>query len=98
MNVLTGFVLYFVLFFVMVALAVVHVLPADVLGGIVVGLFMLGVFYSWLNAWRQTSKLIRVQTQSPENPPASLQKVSKSENHPATEENEPKKEESPIAA
>lgn len=43
----------------MIVLALVHILPVNYLGGIVVALFITGVFYTWANTWRQTRKLIK---------------------------------------
>ena len=47
-----------VLFFIMIALALFNVLPINYLGGMVIALFIGGLWYAWLNAWRQTDKLI----------------------------------------
>jgi hypothetical protein len=43
----------------MIALALLNMLPVYYLGGIVVALFIVGLLYSWLNAWRQGRKPIR---------------------------------------
>jgi hypothetical protein len=59
MNILNSLVLYLALFLVMIILALEHVLPVNYLGGIVIALFIAGLFYAWLNAWRQTEKLIK---------------------------------------
>ena len=62
LNLLTALALYLGLFFVMIALALFKVLPVNYLGGIVIALFIGGLCYAWLNAWRQTDKLIDVET------------------------------------
>jgi len=62
MNVLTGLGLYLALFFVMIVLALLNILPVNYLGGIIIALFIGGLFYAWLNAWRQTSKLVKVES------------------------------------
>jgi hypothetical protein len=59
MNVIESFLVYLGLFFLKIVLALEHILPLDYLGGIVVALFITGLFYAWLNAWRQTKKLIK---------------------------------------
>jgi hypothetical protein len=92
MSVLTTFVLYLAAFFVMITLALVHVLPLNYLGGIVIGLFILGLIYSWLNAWRQTSKMIKA-----ESPQIAQAFREEAENKRSEEENEPKKTENPRA-
>ena len=43
----------------MITLALFNILPVNYLGGIVVGLFISGLFYSWFNSWRKTNKLIK---------------------------------------
>ncbi len=58
MNVLSSFILYLVAFFGMITLALLNILPVNYLGGIVIALFIMGLLYSWLNAWRQTIKLV----------------------------------------
>lgn len=60
MNVLSSFLLYLGLFFVMIFLALENILPTNYLGGIVIALFIGGLCYAWLNAWRQTNKLLKV--------------------------------------
>lgn len=60
MNVLVGYALYLIGIFGTIALALFHVLPVDYLGGIIIALFIAGLVYTWLNAWRQTDKLIEV--------------------------------------
>jgi len=62
LNVLSAFTLYLGLFFVMIALALFNVLPLNYLGGIVIALFIGGLCYAWLNAWRQTDKIIDVES------------------------------------
>ena len=62
MSIRTSYVLYFLGFFVMIALALFRILPVNYLGGIVIILFIGGLFYSWLNAWRQTKKMISVKS------------------------------------
>jgi Na+/H+-translocating membrane pyrophosphatase len=58
MNVLTSLVLYLSFFFVMIALALLNILPLNYLGGIIIGLFIAGLLYTWANAWRQAKKII----------------------------------------
>ena len=62
MSISTSYVLYLLGFFVMIALALFRILPVNYLGGIVIVLFIGGLFYSWLNAWRQTKKMIGVKS------------------------------------
>ena len=56
-SLLLGYGLYLGLFFVMIILALVNVLPVNYLGILVVGLFVSGLLYIFFNAWRQTVKL-----------------------------------------
>lgn len=63
MSIRTSYALYFLGFFVMIALALFRILPVNYLGGIVIVLFIGGLFYSWLNAWRQTKKMISVKSE-----------------------------------
>ena len=53
------FVLYLIAFFAMIVLTLFRVLPVNYLGEIVIALFISGLCYSWLNAWRQTDKMIQ---------------------------------------
>ena len=46
----------------MIALALLNVLPLNYLGGIVIAMFIAGLCYAWFNAWRQTDKLIEVES------------------------------------
>ena len=62
MSIRTSYVLFFLGFFVMIALALFRILPVNYLGGIFIILFIGGLFYSWLNAWRQTKKMISVKS------------------------------------
>ena len=59
MNVLSSFILYLLAFFGMITLALFNILPLNYLGGIVVALFITGLLYSWLNAWRQTATMVK---------------------------------------
>lgn len=46
----------------MIVLFLLKILPVDYLGGIVVMLFISGLLYAWLNAWRQTEKLVKADS------------------------------------
>ena len=59
MNVATSFIAYLGLFFVMIALALLNVIPVNYLGGIVIALFIGSLVFAWLNAWRQTEDLVK---------------------------------------
>ena len=65
LNILSSFLLYLGLFFVMIFLALENILPTNYLGGIVIALFIGGLCYAWLNAWRQTNKLLAVEGREP---------------------------------
>ena len=54
----TKFAIYLLASFTMVVLALYRILPVNYLGEIVIVLFISGLIYAWLNAWRQTDKLI----------------------------------------
>ncbi len=95
MNVLTSFVLYMAAFFLMISLALLHVLPLNYLGGIVVGLFITGLIYSWLNAWRQTDEMLKKEF--PQFAEA-FKEEEEAENKRAEEENNPKKLEPRVIA
>jgi Flp pilus assembly protein TadB len=95
MNILTSLVLYLAAFFVMITLALLHVLPLNYLGGIVVGLFVTGLIYSWLNAWRQTDEMMKKESSQFAE---AFKEEEKAENKRAEEENNPKKLESPVIA
>ena len=77
MNAATGFGLYLLGSFVLVAAFVLTPAVRYYLGAVVIFLFMGGVFYAWLNTIRQTNNMIR-------SPQAEL---------PNKEEEEKKKEE-----
>ena len=93
MNVLTSLVLYLSLFFVMIALALLNILPLNYLGGIIIGLFIAGLLYTWANAWRQTKKII-------ESSPQAGQKYSgnSERNNPVEDQAHEKKQEEPLTA
>lgn len=61
-SIRTNYVLYLLGFFVMITLALFRILPVNYLGGIVILLFIGGLFYFWLNAWRQTKMMISVKS------------------------------------
>jgi predicted tellurium resistance membrane protein TerC len=61
MGVGIGYAIYLAAFFVMIGLALLRVLPVVFLGGIVIALFIGGLFYFWLDAWRETEKMIETE-------------------------------------
>lgn len=62
MNVLTGFGLYLLGAFALIVLALFDVLPTIYLGGFVIAGFIGGLFFAWLNAWRQGENLLRKES------------------------------------
>lgn len=59
MGVGLGYVVYLAAFFAMILLALFNVLPVVFLGGIVIALFIGGLFYFWFRAWRETEQMIK---------------------------------------
>jgi hypothetical protein len=59
MNVLEGFGLYVFGAFSLVILALFNVVPTNYLGGFVIAGFIGGLFFAWLNAWRQGEKITK---------------------------------------
>lgn len=59
MNVLAAFGLYLLGAFTLIVLALLGILPTNYLGGFVIAGFIGGLFFAWLNAWRQGNKLDR---------------------------------------
>jgi len=94
LNVLSALILYLGLFFVMIALALFKVLPVNYLGGIVIALFIGGLCYAWLNAWRQTDKIMNVESREKVAQEKSVQKREASQREP--EDKSKKKEEAPL--
>lgn len=61
MNTFIGLTLYIAAYLVMIVVALLNLIPVDYLGGIVVALFIAGLFYAWLNAIRQTDNMIKTE-------------------------------------
>jgi hypothetical protein len=61
MGVGIGYAIYLAAFFVMIGLALMRALPVVFLGGIVIALFIGGLFYFWLEAWRETERMIETE-------------------------------------
>ncbi|MDG7001525.1 MAG: hypothetical protein JRN15_20705 [Nitrososphaerota archaeon] len=59
MKVLTGFALYLLGAFILIALGLTNVLPIDYLGGMVIGLYIVALIYAFVNAIRSGEKLIK---------------------------------------
>lgn len=59
MNVLTAIGLYLLGAFTLIVLALLGILPTNYLGGFIIAGFLGGLFFAWLNAWRQGNKLER---------------------------------------
>jgi len=55
-------VLFLAGYLVMISLAILHVVPVYYFGGIVVGLFILGLFSFFFYAWHQTSKMVEEES------------------------------------
>lgn len=58
------FLIYLLAFFALIVLALFRILPVNYFGEIVIVLFISGLCYSWLNAWRQTDKIIEKEETS----------------------------------
>lgn len=56
---LTGFALYLLGAFILIALGLTNVLPIDYLGGMVIGLYIVALIYAFVNAIRSGEKLIK---------------------------------------
>jgi hypothetical protein len=61
MNVITGFGLFLGGAFLLIVLALLNVLPTNYLGGFVIACFIGGLFFAWLNAWRQGEHFIETE-------------------------------------
>lgn len=61
MKVLTAFALYLFGAFLLVALSLTNILPTDYLGGMVIGLYLIALFYAFANAIRSGEKLDRAE-------------------------------------
>ncbi len=57
MNVLAAFALYLLGAFALILLSLYNILPVNYLGGFVIAGFVGGLFFAWLNAWRQGEKM-----------------------------------------
>lgn len=61
MKVLTAIALYLFAAFLLVALSLTSILPTDYLGGMVIGLYLIALFYAFANAIRSGEKLDRAE-------------------------------------
>lgn len=84
------FVVYLLAFFGMIVLALYHILPVNYFGEIVIVLFISGLVYAWLKAWRQTDRII-AQSESTE------KRVAR-ESYEPIESSDSRRKEEPIAA
>ena len=57
MNVLAGFSLYLAGSFALIYLSLVNIVPTNYLGGLVIGLFIAGLFFAFGNTIYQTKKM-----------------------------------------
>ena len=64
MNVLSGFALYLLGAFALILLSIFNILPVNYLGGFVIAGFIGGLFFPWLNAWRQGEEMLQIENQS----------------------------------
>lgn len=84
------FAIYLVAFFGMILLALYHILPVNYFGEIVIVLFVSGLVYAWLNAWRQTDRIIEMAK--------SEEKGAATESSEPSESSNLQRNEEPIAA
>lgn len=62
MNVLEGFGLYLLGAFALITLSLFNILPTNYLGGLVIAGFIGGLFFFWLNSWRQGEKMLKAES------------------------------------